>query len=139
MAAAATAGGAAVVQVASTDAWTWFRTRVARLVGRGDAAREGEALDRLDRTAASLLAASEGERDRVREVHARLWQGEFGSLLESLDEADRIRLADALRELEAEFAAPPGGGTLRGNTFHGPTAVQTGDHNQQTNDFGSAR
>lgn len=29
-----------------------------------------------------------------------------------------------------------GGGAVSGNTFHGPTAVQTGNHNQQTNTFG---
>ncbi len=30
-----------------------------------------------------------------------------------------------------------GGGVVGSNTFHGPTAVQTGSHNQQTNHFGA--
>ncbi|WTN40150.1 hypothetical protein OHB00_16030 [Streptomyces sp. NBC_00631] len=138
IAAAAAAGGTTVVQAASTDAWAWFRTRCARLLGHGDPERESEALDRLDRTAAVLDAADESERERVRGVHARLWQGEFGSLLETLGEADRDRLVAGLRELEREFGSDQGArGAVTGNVFNGNTVIQTGDHSSQTITFGN--
>jgi hypothetical protein len=135
--AVAAGGGMAVVQAAGSDTWAWFRTRCARLVGRGDSARESEALERLDRTAAALAAAEEGERERVRAVHAVLWQGEFASLLESLGEGERERLTEQLGALAKDFGGRPSGGAVSGNTFHGPVAVQTGDHNRQYNNFGS--
>ncbi|KQX82311.1 MULTISPECIES: hypothetical protein [unclassified Streptomyces] len=137
--AAAAGGGMAVVQSAGADGWAWFRVRCARLVARGDADAEREALDRLDRTAAVLGAVDEGDRERVRAVHAVLWQGEFASLLESLPQEERDRLVEQLVRLTQEFGADdrPQGGTVSGNTFHGPTAVQTGDHNRQENHFGS--
>ncbi|MFF8968323.1 hypothetical protein [Streptomyces sp. NPDC014995] len=137
--AVAAGGGMAVVQAAGSDTWAWFRTRCARLVGRGDDAREAEALERLDRTAAAVAAAEEGERERVLAVHAVLWQGEFASLLESLAEGDRERFVERLRSLARDFGSEPSGGAVTGNTFHGPTAVQTGDHNRQENHFGSGR
>ncbi|CAM5393513.1 hypothetical protein [Streptomyces aurantiogriseus] len=135
--AVAAGGGMAVVQAAGSDTWAWFRTRCARLVGRGDGAREAEALDRLDRTAAVLAAAEEGERERVRAVHAVLWQGEFASLLESLGEEERELLVGQLGALAKDFGSGSAGGAVTGNTFHGPVAVQTGDHNRQENNFGS--
>ncbi|MFI5871371.1 hypothetical protein ACIBAH_02805 [Streptomyces sp. NPDC051445] len=130
----------AVVQAAGADSWAWFRVRCARLVGRGDADAEREALARLDRTAAVLDAADEGERERVRAVHAVLWQGEFASVIESLGEPERLRLVQQLVQLTEEFGDLDGqgrGGAVSGNTFHGPTAVQTGDHNRQENRFGA--
>lgn len=137
--AAAAGGGMAVVQSAGADSWAWFRVRCARLVGRGDADAEREAIERLDRTAAVLNAVDEGERERVRAVHAVLWQGEFASLLEALAQEERDRLVEQLVQLTKEFGADDGpqGGAFSGNTFHGPTAVQTGDHNRQENHFGS--
>ncbi|WP_327314695.1 hypothetical protein [Streptomyces sp. NBC_01235] len=139
--AAAAGGGMAVVQAAGSDSWAWFRARCARLVGRGDADAEREALARLDRTAVVLDAADEGERERLRAVHAVLWQGEFASLLEVLGDADRERLVSRLAELIEEFGNEDRSsrGAVSGNTFHGPTAVQTGDHNRQENHFGSGR
>ncbi|MFE6825514.1 hypothetical protein [Streptomyces sp. NPDC057690] len=137
--AAAAGGGMAVVQSAGADSWAWFRVRCARLVGRGDADAEREAIERLDRTAAALDAVGEGDRERVRAVHAVLWQGEFASLLEALAQEERDRLVEQLVQLTKEFGADDGpqGGAVSGNTFHGPTAVQTGDHNRQENHFGS--
>lgn len=140
--AAAAGGGMAVVQAAGSDSWAWFRSRCARLVGRGDVEAEREAIERLDRTAAVLDAVEEGERDRVRAVHAVLWQGEFASLLEVLAEDERERLVGQLVQLTKEFGSEDGQssrGAVTGNTFHGPTAVQTGDHNRQENHFGTGR
>ena len=136
--AAAAGGGMAVVQAAGSDTWAWFRTRCARLVGRGDGARETETLERLDRTAAALAATEEGERERLRAVHAVLWQGEFASLLESLGADERELLVGQLTRLTRDFGGDrPAGGAVTGNTYHGPVAVQTGDHNRQENHFGS--
>ncbi|GKQ34174.1 hypothetical protein [Streptomyces sp. A012304] len=136
--AVAAGGGMAVVQAAGSDTWVGFRARCARLVGRGDGGREAEALDRLDRTAAALAAAEEGERERVRAVHAVLWQAEFASLLESLTEEERERLVAELRSLARDFAGGgTSGGAVSGDTFHGPVAVRTGDHNRQEDTFGS--
>ncbi|MCX4761618.1 hypothetical protein OG562_11630 [Streptomyces sp. NBC_01275] len=137
--AVAAGGGMAVVQAAGSDSWAWFRTRCARLVGQGDSARESETLELLDRTAAVLAATGEGERERVRAVHAVLWQGEFASLLGSLSSTEQERLLTQLTQLTREFGSEDGasGGALTGNAFHGPTAVQTGNHNRQENHFGS--
>ncbi|MDR6973566.1 hypothetical protein J2X68_000235 [Streptomyces sp. 3330] len=139
--AAAAGGGMAVVQSAGADGWAWFRVRCARLVGRGDADAERAALDRLDRTAAVLDAADDSDRERVRAVHAVLWQGEFASLLDTLADDERARLVEQLVQLSKEFGTEggPSRGVVSGNTFHGPTAVQTGDHNRQENHFGSGR
>ncbi|MFD8545538.1 hypothetical protein [Streptomyces sp. NPDC059649] len=139
MTAAAAAGAGAVVQAAGSDLWAWFRTRCARLIGRGDSRREEEALDQLDTTAADLNAADDGNRERVRGRHAHLWQEEFLSVLRSLEEQQRERFADELRALERQFGNASGssGGVLSGNSFHGPTNVQTGDHSTQTNYFGT--
>lgn len=86
-----------------------------------------------------LGAVDEGDRERVRAVHAVLWQGEFASLLEALAQEERDRLVEQLVQMSKEFGADDGpqGGAVSGNTFHGPTAVQTGDHNRQENHFGS--
>ena len=114
--AAAAGGGMAVVEAAGSDTWGWFRTRCARLVGRGDGARESETLELLDRTAAVLADTEEGELERVRAVHAVLWQGEFASLLESLGEGEQERLVGQLTRLRREFDDQPlNGGAVAGD------------------------
>ncbi|MFE9447957.1 hypothetical protein [Streptomyces sp. NPDC006739] len=140
MTAAAAAGGTAVVEAAGSDLWAWFRTRCARLVGRGDPGREGEALERLDRTAATLAAAGEDEAEREwrREVQARLWREEFASLLESVAAAERDELVAGLDALRARTGGDGTGGTVSGNTFRGPVAFQTGAHSTQDIRFGTA-
>ncbi|MER6632329.1 hypothetical protein ABT301_29615 [Streptomyces sp. NPDC000987] len=141
MTGAAAAAGMAMVQAAGTDFWAWCRARGARLIGRGDPARETEALERLDRTATALAAAADDEeRERVGTVHAQLWRGEFTSLLESLGDQERERAAAELRSIAAEFGSSDAaaGGGVSGNVFNGPTNFQTGNHNHQENKFGSA-
>ncbi|GGX67260.1 hypothetical protein [Streptomyces fructofermentans] len=139
MTAAAAAGGMAVVQSAGTDLWTTFRERCAALLGRGDPGRESDALDRLDRTAAVLDAAGEDGSERVRDLQVGLWQGRFEAMLEDMDRAERIRFVTELRSLSGEFTAEGAGrGTVSGNTFSGPTALQIGDHNHQDVHFGPA-
>jgi len=80
---------------------------------------------------------------------------EAGSGLEEPTERTRRRLTDSLEdaaERDPEFAAAlaeavagvraaegtgDAGRAVGGNTFNGPTAFQVGDHNTQTNTFGS--
>ena len=141
MTAAATAASGAVVQAAGSDLWAWFRTRCARLLGRGDPRRENGALDQLDRTAADLNDAADSDRERVRGDQAHLWQERFISVMQSLQEQERERFAVELRALERQYTDRKGssGGALSGNTFNGPTNVQTGDNSTQNNYFGPER
>lgn len=105
----ATAGGTAVVQAAGTQAWDGLRTRVARLLGRGNDVRERAELERLDRTASTLQVADSSEVEQVRLRQEASWQTRFEGLLEELDGVDREQVAAELRALVQEQA---GAGTL---------------------------
>ncbi|MFE5797113.1 hypothetical protein ACFQ8C_31675 [Streptomyces sp. NPDC056503] len=98
----AAACGAGVVQAAGTDAWTGFRGRLARWLGRGDAERETVELERLDRTAALLTSGDDGavEREQIRSEAS--WQSRIEALLESLDEEERPIAATELRSILGE-------------------------------------
>ncbi|MCF2530990.1 hypothetical protein [Yinghuangia soli] len=99
MIALASAGGAAVVQAAGTDAWQGFRDRVARLFGRGRPADVQVTAQRLDRTAAELAAADPGTLVVVRGRAAASWQTRFEDLIEGLDASERQLLASELRRI----------------------------------------
>ncbi|WP_330481488.1 hypothetical protein [Streptomyces sp. NBC_00724] len=135
----AAAGGTAVVQAASTDAWTGFRKAVAQLLGRGNEQRASIALARLDETAAALEAADERGDDQVGAHQGGFWQATFGDLLESVDGTERDSVAADLRVLIEEQATPASANRdqVSGNTFNGPTALQTGNNNRQVNRFGT--
>ncbi|MDX3536847.1 hypothetical protein PV721_21210 [Streptomyces sp. MB09-01] len=102
----AAAGGAAVVQAATTDAWTGLRGRVARWFGRGDDRRVQVQLERLDRTAAELTASGGAEREQ--ELQERAWRTRFEDLLEGLDDTEREEAAAELRALLEESARAGG-------------------------------
>ncbi|MFJ4691483.1 hypothetical protein [Streptomyces sp. NPDC088766] len=141
LAALAAAGGTAVVQAAGTSLWEGTRSRVARLFGRGDAAREQTELDRLDRTAAAVAAASGPEVRRVGDQEAAVWRDRIRDLLTDAEE-------DELDELTAHLSALVDASgcqdaptrserfEVSGNTFSGPTALQVGDGNTQEIAFG---
>ncbi|MFF7889564.1 hypothetical protein ACH40F_53300 [Streptomyces sp. NPDC020794] len=136
----AAAGGSAVVQAAGTDAWEGLRSRLARWFGRGDAARERGELERLERSAAELEAADTGAAEQVRTRQEAVWTTRIEALLEGMDDdEERARAAAELEQLleQAAPSASGGGGLVSGNTFHGPTAVQAGNHNRQDVRFGS--
>ncbi|MER5757730.1 hypothetical protein [Streptomyces sp. NPDC002082] len=140
LAALAVAGGTAVVQAASTDAWNGLRSQVARLLGRGDPGLERAELERLDQTATALRGLEPAEADRVRTRQEVSWQTRFEVLLESVsDPQERSRLAEGLRALVEEQSAHTGGGggAVSGNVFNGPTAFQTGANSRQDNRFGT--
>lgn len=136
----AAAGGAAVVQAAGSDAWEGLRNRLARWFGRGDAERERGELERLERSAEELAAADAESAGRIRARQEAVWQTRIETLLEDLaDDEQRAQAAGQLRQLLEQTVpqAGGGGGTVSGNTFEGPTAVQTGSHNRQDVRFGS--
>ncbi|MFF7231806.1 hypothetical protein [Streptomyces sioyaensis] len=134
----AAAAGIAVVQAAGSDAWEGLRGRLARWFGRGDAERERGALERLDRSAADVAAASPDTVDRVRTRHEAGWQTHIETFLEDLDDEQRDQAAAQLRQLLSEAAPAPvrEAGLVSGNTFNGPTAVQAGNYNRQDVRFG---
>ncbi|MDX2703807.1 hypothetical protein PV350_13190 [Streptomyces sp. PA03-6a] len=135
----AATGGTAVVQAAGTDAWTTFRTRLAEWFGRGDATRTQGELERLDSTARELQAAGRGVPEIARARAEGTWQGRIVAALQALPEDQRSQAMTALQQLLDEApATSPARNVLSGNVFHGPTAMQAGDHGQQTNHFGSS-
>lgn len=108
--------GTAVAQAAGTDAWTGFRTRLARVLGRGDRAREAAQAERLERSAAEEGAEA-----------GAVWRARVRDLLEELEPGERAVVEEQLRAVVRES-----GGTV----FYGPAAVQYGDGNVQVNRFG---
>ncbi|MFI5979622.1 hypothetical protein ACIBEA_01970 [Streptomyces sp. NPDC051555] len=138
MVALAASVGSGVVQAAGTDAWTALRDRLARVLGRRNAHREGIQLEHLDRTAAELAAAGDGgPQDGGSAERARLgtvWRTRVEVLLEQLDPAERAVVAAELRTLLGE-AAPAAGAAVAHNVFHGPAAIVSGDGNVQVNRF----
>jgi hypothetical protein len=131
LAALAAAGGTAVVQAAGTDAWTGLRTRVARLLGRGEVQREQAELERLDQTATALEAVGPVEAERMRIRQEASWQARFEFLLESLTEDERAQVA---AELEDLLHGPARAATYAVDARHAQ-GVQTGEGNTQHNDF----
>jgi hypothetical protein len=71
-----------VVAAASTDAWGAAKRGVARLLGRGDSARERLAEQRLDQARDQLLAAPVQQLDQVRADLEAVWRTRLADLLE---------------------------------------------------------
>ena len=135
----AAAGGTAVVQAAGSDAWEDLRSRLARWFGGGDAQRERDELELLDRSAAELTTDT-ATPEQVRARQEAVWQTRIEALLERLDDDEqRDRAATDLQQLlENAMPQSSGGiGLVSGNTFHGPAPFQAGNHNRQDNRFGS--
>ena len=125
MAATAAAGGMAVVQAAGTDAWAGIRSRVARLLGHAEPAREQMILDRLDETALVLVQVEPFEAQAVRAHQADSWQVRFQDLLKMLDEPGQEDLAAELSDLQslardrtAEAVRADSGGLAAGGDIH---------------------
>ncbi|MFF3214191.1 hypothetical protein ACFYYB_26390 [Streptomyces sp. NPDC002886] len=136
----AAAGGTAVVQAAGTDGWNSLRAGVARWFGRGNPERERREAERLDGSAVELsAAAADPAAELVRVRHETVWRTRIESLLEDLDEEQRLRAADELRELleQVGTGSAVNGGLVSGNRFSGPTAFQAGNFNRQDVRFGT--
>ncbi|MFC1434118.1 hypothetical protein ACEZDB_26055 [Streptacidiphilus sp. N1-3] len=116
----AAAGGGAIVQAAGTDAWNGVRSGIARMLGRGEEAREQGELERLDRTWAVLDAATEGEAEPVRAAQAAVWQNRLEILLEEMPEVQRQQVAAELQALIEQVSAANSGQSVH-NNFSGST------------------
>ncbi|MFD6225504.1 hypothetical protein ACFWFZ_01260 [Streptomyces sp. NPDC060232] len=122
----AAAAGAGVVQAATTDAWAGVRVRVAQWFGRGNERREQAQLERLDRTAAELVAGGGAERER--ELLAREWQVRFEGVLEDLDEPERRLAAAELRTLLEDGVGTAGVSAGAGGVAAGGNVTVRADH-----------
>jgi hypothetical protein len=124
-----------MVQAAGTDGWNAIRDRAARLLARGS--QESEELERrrLDQSAAALTDSPDGE---AAGEQAAAWQTGFLVVLTRLEGAELNAAVAELRALidSRPVAASDSSASFASSTFHGPTAIQTGDHNRQDNRFG---
>jgi hypothetical protein len=87
IAAAAAAGGKALIGAATTDAWHTARDGVVKLFARGGKRHAELMRDRLDRDAAVIEAAAPGARDEVRARLLPEWQTRLADLLEEFPDA----------------------------------------------------
>ncbi|MCP9943676.1 hypothetical protein LUX12_00850 [Streptomyces somaliensis] len=130
-------GGAAVVQAATTDAWTSVKAWLVPRLGGGDREREQAESLRLDASAAVLRATAgvpEVAEERRRQEEAQ-WRARF---LEFLGGMPEDRVAEMQRELralldglEAGRPSASGGGDINavGNTFNRNRDVHIGHRN----------
>jgi hypothetical protein len=65
-----------------TDGWEAVRTRVARLLGRGDAERERAAAAEFDHSKESLAGQEPGTAELVRPAQEEAWRARLVALLE---------------------------------------------------------
>lgn len=82
------AGGTALVTAMVTDGWEGFKTRFARLLGRGDTNETGIVAAKLDESRAVLAVLAGAELLRARAEQELAWRIRLGDLLEGRPEAD---------------------------------------------------
>jgi DNA-binding SARP family transcriptional activator len=104
------------------DGWLEVRTRVARLLGRGDPGEEARQEARLERAREEVIGGSGQEIDQVRERQTAAWRTRFEDLLEVEPEA-----AARLREL-VEFLGQTGAAAAAGAV---QVNAHASDHAQQ--------
>jgi hypothetical protein len=119
----AQAGATALVGAMATDTWTQLRTRVARLLGRDDAAEQQAALDQLDDTRAAVDSAKDKEQAREAEAELR-------ALLKARLRSDptlAAQFAVLVEEVRAQLAGPaPTTVSQRARADRGATVIQSG-------------
>ncbi|WP_406436624.1 hypothetical protein OHB14_61865 [Streptomyces sp. NBC_01613] len=130
--------------------FAWAVRKARRVAGRADAEVDqalDAGMDRLHEVVSARLGQDPALQRAVEEA---------GEERPALTERTRRRLSDALEDVaerDRDFAqalqdalariqtvaggSAADGGAVGGNVFHGPTAVQTGDHNRQDNRFGA--
>lgn len=99
LAALAAAGGSALVQAATTDAWEKAKAGFARLLGRGDERRTAVIEGRLESTRTELVPLAGAELARVRDAQAAEWTTRLRDALEEDPDS-----AETLREMLDELA-----------------------------------
>jgi hypothetical protein len=104
IAAAAAAGGTALIGAAATDTWQSARDWVVTLFTRGGKRRAELIRDHLDQDAAVIGAAGPGERDEVRARLLPGWQVRLADLLEEFPEA-REELSAWAEQVRAQLPA----------------------------------
>ncbi|MEU5880613.1 tetratricopeptide repeat protein [Spirillospora sp. NPDC047279] len=82
------AGSTTVVQAMASDGWEVAKTRLARLLGRGEPGGAAAAEERLEWSRAELAAAPEHEREQARRLQEAVWRGLLGDLLEKRPEIE---------------------------------------------------
>ncbi|MES9602145.1 hypothetical protein [Actinomadura sp. NPDC000929] len=120
----AASAGTGLVSAMVTDGWQQARTRVARLLARGDAAEEERHEARLELARREVMEASGKQAEEVRRLQEWAWRTRFADLLEDEPEAQA-----PLRDLVAFLAeqAGPAAGIVQVNaqaTDHAQQAVQ---------------
>jgi hypothetical protein len=104
IAAAAAAGGTALIGAAATDAWQTARDGVVKLFSRGGRRRAELVRDHLEGDAAVIEAAGPGERDGVRVRLLPEWQVRLADLLEEFPDA-RDELSEWAEQVRARLPA----------------------------------
>ncbi|WP_379522570.1 hypothetical protein [Nonomuraea insulae] len=82
LAALAAAGGTALVEAMTTDAWTSAKQSFARLLGRGKPERQEVAERRLERARQELAGTTGAELERARTKQEAAWRLRLSDLLE---------------------------------------------------------
>lgn len=132
----ASAGGAALVAAAATDAWNVAKNRFARLLGRGDQSRVAVLEDRLERTRAELETAGP-EIARVRLQQQAAWAGRLEDLLtDHPDTAGDVR--NLVQMVEAASEVRSAGHVTQHAIASGNAQQAVLGHGSQTNTFGAA-
>jgi hypothetical protein len=128
----------------------WAVGKARRVAGRADAEVDAvldAGMDRLHEVVAARLGADPALEQAVTEAASGpdavsdRTRTRLNLALEEAAEQDPA-FASALQEAVAGVqaaaeSAGPGARAVYGNVFNGPTAFQVGDHNTQTNTFGS--
>jgi hypothetical protein len=132
--AAAAAGGAAVAQAMATDSWETVKEGFAAVLGRGDAAREAAAVERLEQSAAEVTAISYADPVEARATQAAMWQGRLESVLEQ-EPGSASRVWELVELVRARVTAGP---TVIVNAHaHDRAWVAVQGHGTQHNSFGA--
>jgi hypothetical protein len=96
--------GNTVVAAATTDVWEAARHKFARLLGRGDAAKEQQADKRLEETRRQLEGVSGPQLEQAQADLGRVWQVRIADLLEE-DPGVEAELRALVEEIRAQLPA----------------------------------
>jgi hypothetical protein len=128
----ATAGGAALIAAMVGDGWSATKVGFARLLGRGNAAREQSAAEKLEQTRTDVVTG----RDEPTMAAARaVWTARLVDLLE-----EQPQVAEGLRVLVEQVNAAGSEGPVSQRIValdNAQVAVQ--GHGSQVNTFGGER
>ncbi|MFF0768528.1 hypothetical protein ACFYUK_06480 [Nonomuraea wenchangensis] len=125
LAALAAAGGTALVEAMTSDAWTSAKQGFARLLGRGKPERQEVAVQRLERSRQELADRSGAELERARVEQEAAWRSRLSDLLEDDPAAEA-----ELRMLVATYGTSATASGQRSIAIGGDNngIASTGDH-----------